>query len=450
MSRDFALSVYDSYHRAGHDLSRFGLGRCDFTSYTPKEHHDFGPVLGRGVGDWTNNCVPACASVFLPETAVDAAGARRLLVQAHRDKHVPRGGAAPPWYTSSYAAVPVVALSYLMSASRVSAFLVVSSTSGTCPPVPRPTHAPPTRAPPASHSRPTRAPPAPHPDPAHAHSASDTLLLFGIGEQVRTDEASALSLFWDGVRPVACLHQFHLSVRMVGHAQPSTRRTKIRWCGHLEDHEPAQLWYAAGDAVGGDSQGERPSAPPLGFSGPVSLYVDRWLRLPMDQLLRRHPWASTTLTLPGLATHVHAVVSSGKAPDVGYQVVFGPSVGGRGTFVVAPAVLAVFCGLQVAPHSVPTLPALHMLQWSSFGLLAAFRDAFLAGELVVASDNADAVLLGLAGMSPVRSNHRQVDVASVTVRDEEVQWVVGQRSPESAAPVRKLACAFNCGGKCTV
>ena len=135
-SRDFLLMVYDNYCLAGYHPSQFKLERKLVAQYVPKVdltlQANLGKSLGfaqRTLGDWTNNCVPAAASVFLPQTAVDPAIARRLLAQAHKDRH-PYHGAEPQWYTSSYAAVPVVALSYLLSKSETCAFLVVSSTTG--------------------------------------------------------------------------------------------------------------------------------------------------------------------------------------------------------------------------------------------------------------------------------------------------------------------------------
>ena len=84
------------------------------------------------------------------------------------------------------------------------------------------------------------------------------------------------------------------------------------------------------------------------------------------------------------------------------------------------------------------------------GLLAAFRDAFLAGQLVVTSGNAESVMLGLAGISPVRSDHRLAREVSVHATDEEVLWATCPRQPGRVAPSRELACAFNCGGKCII
>jgi hypothetical protein len=426
VSRDYLLSVYDNYCKAGYGTSFFELKRRDIEQYVPMddsilkaklEKCPFG--VQRSLGDWTNNCVPAAASFFLPDTAHDAVTARQLLAREHQ-RRCPPHCVHPQWYTSSYASVPVVALSHLLSASERGAFLVVTSSTGKWPATP----SPPTRS-----------------SLTSVRSASDTLFLFSMGVRSSIDAAAASRKLREDSQFIACLHNDHLSVRKVdGYSYHPL--SSIRWCGHLEDHPPAQSWYAAGDA----GQDERLPVDLPPFSGSTSSYVTNRLLCPVDQLHMRHAWSSPNLELPSPVTHTHAAVSSCHAPHTRHQLLHGPSVVGHGTFTVSPTTLALLCQLQITPR--PLLPAHHLLRWSSVGFLAAFRDAFLAGELVVASGNASPVLLALAGMSPIKSDQKLANEVSVSVRDEEVQWSTGPRQPNLAAPSRELICAFNCGGEC--
>ena len=349
-------------------------------------------------GGASMNCVPAVAAYLLVEPPKSRLTVRSILHQANftlyrtllHESFIQRHGHAN-WRDTTQSPVPVASLSYLLEDKGVSGFLCIPS---------------------ENRSR-----------------------LFAIGAPM--SDAKLYFTTCKGLLWWVELVDHHVTVSMLQCGDRAALWSSFDYCGRFGDLPEAEAlaFYASGP---------QSSGPETQFSGTADEYVRRRLMLSVNPLCSQHDWASAAIELPENSSHSHFRVAA--SPPICY--LYGPVVKGEGSFELPHEVVQQSFELAFDTDT-DSAARSHRLFWSPRSLVAAFRDAFIRGELHVKT-NRERVLLAIAGISPTTKGcwrHVVMDRACVYIKDADFALEDPQGPPQDQH-ARSLRCAFNCAGAC--